>query len=134
MAEKTQFEINRHYNFNVHAVSILGIQRNVEVLGVVDHETASLFNDVAALHTNVYSSLPEGTVQDDYRAYSYLIFKTTNGSKVAYGLPWIDGDSVEVIGIKSAFITIPNVGADDVENIRKALIAIGKIPSNIELK
>jgi hypothetical protein len=134
MALSTQFVMGNTYTFNTFATAIIGIQTNVTILGIVDHETANIFNDVVQLHSNVYPSLPQGTVEDDFRKYNYLLFKTSNGTKVAYGLPWIVEESVEEVGFKTAHITIPGVTADDVELMRKSLIAIGKTPSVIELK
>lgn len=134
MALQDQFETGSRYNFNVYGVAILGIQENVQILGVGSHEIAMAFNDVATLHVNVFSSLPDNSVQDDFRSYNYLIFKASNGTTYAYGLPWIDGASVEVVGDRSAVITIPSVSSDDVEIIRMALVSIGKTPSDITLK
>lgn len=133
MAQETQFTVGNKYNFTVVAPAILGNQTNVEVLGVVTHQVANVYGDIAAMHASVYGSLTPGVYKDDYTSYTYLLFKTTNGTVVAFGLPWIDENSVEVVGTKTMYVTIPDVSNVDIENVRKALVAIGKVPSNISL-
>lgn len=133
MASSNQFEIGAVYDFITYAPSILGTYKNVRVEGIVNHTASRYYIDPAAMHANVYSTLPEGTI-NDYRQYNYLMVKTTSNNIYALGLPWIDGDSVVRKSFQKAYVTIEDVGPEDVEKIRLALVSNGYTPSKIILE
>lgn len=133
MAEKSDFEIGSIYSFTTHAPSLLGNFSNVSVDGIGDHVVARGLIDPAALHTQVYSSLPDD-VEDDYRSYYYILVTRTNGNRTAVGLPWIESSSIERVDKRKIVATVENVGTDDVERIRKILRANNYDVADVEIE
>lgn len=122
MAEKSDFETGSIYNFTTYAPSLLGNYNTVSVDGIGNHVVVRGLIDPAALHAQVYPSLPS-TVKDDYREYFYLLLTRPNGQRTAVGLPWIEASSIERIDKRRIVATVENAGVDDVERIRKILLA-----------
>ena len=96
----------------------------VRLIGVVDYSTASQKIDPVALHEDIITNLPEGSV-DDPTIYSYLKIELENGEQTFVGLPWIDTTTLEKVGSNKLTLTIDNVNVDDVPNILAALTANG---------
>ena len=88
----------------------------VRLIGVVDYSTASQKIDPVALHEDIITNLPEGSV-DDPTIYSYLKIELENGEQTFVGLPWIDTTTLEKVGSNKLTLTIDNVNVDDVPNI-----------------
>lgn len=134
MATKEQFDLGATYTFITHAPAVLGVFRNVKVEAILDWRTAQQYGDPAAMHANVYGTLPENTAPNDFRRYYYLLILTTNGTRTILGLPWIDGDSVEVNEHQRAVLTLENIGVDDLPRIRNMVSANGFTLSRLELE
>ena len=110
---------------------ISDIFTNVKVLGIVGFEVASAFEDVAAIHANIYSTLPEGT-PEGAEDYDYLYVETIDGQRKAVGVPWIK-DPITLIDSATIRVTLSNSSTSDVEKVRDALNAYGFIDLSIEV-
>lgn len=132
-ARPEDFELESLYDFTTFAPTILGTFRGVRVKGIIDHQLAFNFIDPAAMHANVYSSLPQDQVPDDFRKYSYLVLTMPNDQKTAVGLPWIERSSVEKRGRGKATIVIDDVASSDLSKVQKALSSNGFKVSSVEL-
>lgn len=127
------FKIESVYDFSTFASSILGTFKGVRVKGVVDHRLAYNFIDPAAMHANVYGSLPSDEVPDDFRKYQYLIVEMPNDETTAIGLPWINRSSIELRQRNRIHLTIEDVGTEDLSKVKRALESNGFTVSDIEL-
>lgn len=118
--------IGKVVSFNTYAPAVLGTAfNNVKILGFLDSTGAMAFEDVAALHANVYGAIPvPQRPADDFESYAYLKIKLPNGTIKVIGEPWINGDITIQVN-KTITAVISNVSGSDVENIRKTLIANG---------
>lgn len=125
MATSEQFKLGSVYDFITYAPSVLGNFKNVRIEGIVDHRAAYQYADVAAMHANVYGSLPEQSAPNDFRKYYYVIVLQPNGTRLAIGLPWIDVGSVELKERNRVRVTIEDVGPDDLPSIKRMLSANG---------
>lgn len=134
MATSEQFKLGSVYDFVTYAPSVLGTFRNVRVEGIVDHRTAFQYGDVAALHANVFGSIPENTAPNDFRQYYYLVVLQPNGTRLAIGLPWIDANSIELKTRNRIRVVIEDVGVDDMPAVRRMLAANGFNSSEVTLE
>lgn len=125
MATSDQFKLGSVYDFTTYAPGVLGTYRNVRVEGIVDHRTAFQYVDPAALHANVYGSLPANSAPNDFRQYYYLVVLQPNGTRLAVGLPWIQGTSIELKERNRIRAVIEDVGVDDMERVKRALQSNG---------
>ena len=96
----------------------------VRLIGVVDYSTASQKIDPVALHEDIITNLPEGSV-DDPTQYSYLKLELENGAVTYVGMPWVDESTLTKVGESKLQVTLSNVNVDDVPNIIAALNANG---------
>ena len=133
MASADQFDIGSVYTFTTHAPTVLGTYSHVLIDGISDYQVARHFIDPAKLHVQIYNALPS-SVPDDHRKYNYLLLTRSNGERTALGLPWIDENSIEAIQRQRIEVLIEDVGVEDVERVRKLLLANGYTLNNIELK
>lgn len=111
-------------NFDTAAPGILGTnRRNVQVLAVLDMDTAAMMSDVRARHAqvkNYIQDLPEAA-----SSYNYVKIRYTNGDIEVLGVPWIKHDTIEVVTSRKLVITVNNV-TDTVENtVKQALLQNG---------
>lgn len=126
MASQDQFPLLKQVSFEVYPSIILGNSfNNVKVMGIVDADTARMLGlDAAAMHTNVYPTLPQGSV-DAFDEYLYVRVKHSNGQQSILGLPWIKADSVRVLDYTNVTVRVGNVSPGDYERILQALAANG---------
>lgn len=112
--------------FNVHAPKLLGSNyADVEVMGLLDVDSAKTFIDPYAMHVNVYPSLPEGTVEDDPASYQYVKVKHPNGTYSVLGVPWIDANTIETSERGTLTLTLNNIHVSDKDTIIRALSSNG---------
>lgn len=103
----------------------------VKVLAVLDPDTAIVFiEDPAAVHANVFASLPVGT-PNSFRGYNYVKLQLANGEVTCLGLPWIDFSTLVVHENATMTITVNNISNSDVEPIRQLLVRNGYNNINI---
>lgn len=126
MAELTPGSV---VSFEVYPTSVLGNDfKNVTVKAILDSETARTAVpggfDAAALHANVYSSLPEGT-PNNYTRYNYVKIAYPSGATAILGIPWIKAASVVSKVVQRGVFTIEPIGIADVAIIQQALAGAG---------
>lgn len=94
------------------------------VLGVLDYDTAKIFIDPTGLHQNIYPALPDGAL-DDPEAYSYFKLRLVSGEDAIIGLPWIREETLAVDGRGTLTVIIEDALPTDVEQVTRAIAAIG---------
>lgn len=119
-------------SFKLHTKLIPDAYSRVKVLGIVDYDLANLLpgEDVNAIHSNIYSTLPIGTPVNA-TDYDYLIVETSTGERKAVGVPWIM-EPVEIIEQQGLRITIPLASNADATAIKNALFSRGITEFTIE--
>lgn len=133
MIRPHDFQLGSLVSFELHPFQILGPgHTRAKVLAILDHETASRWIDVAALHANIYPTLPS-TTPNDYRQYPYVKLRLSSGEDTCVGLPWIvDGSLVTHTNVNLQF-TMDNVEPEDQDRILAVLAAAGYKPSDIKV-
>lgn len=123
----TQEDITLHttVSFDLWPASILGISvKGAKVQAIVDGDTALVWQDVRAMHANVYPTLPPGTI-NRFDGYPYLKLKLMDGTIRVIGLPWIKEETYVEANTNRLQITVDNVSDADLDIIRTALSANG---------
>lgn len=116
-------------SFEVYPVGHLGdIYKKVEVLAILDYETAKQYRDIAATAVAVYPTLPQGTPKD-YTKYKYLKLKHTDGAISVLALEWVNSSTITEHQSVEIRISVIASGIDSVERIRNVLQA-----NNFEVK
>lgn len=120
-------------SFDVYPGAIIGSTfTNARVLAILDRDTANIWIDTAALHANVYPTLPAG-VPDDPSQYQYVKLQLSNGNMTIIGIPWIKEDTIQLIDVGTLTITVPNASPGDRERIISALSANGYRAAKVTL-
>lgn len=121
----TDVKIGDLINFTLHTNSALEMEYDgAKVLAILDSETARTWIDPIALHTNLFSSLPDGTPNDP-DGYSYFKLRLSNGNTTCIGLPWIDETTLEISGRGTLQLEVEDVSSTDIAEITKAIAAVG---------
>ena len=131
MADINALRSGQVVSFKLHTKLISDIFTNVKVLGSVGFDLATLTEDVAAIHANIYSTLPEGTPENP-QDYDYLIVETIDGQRKAVGAPWIK-DPIPTVDSATIQVNVSNATTSDVEKIRDALNAYGYLDLEIKV-
>lgn len=119
------FEINKRYNFDTLAASLLGTNvKNALVVAIMGYNTARQFFPPDAQAINVYPLLPTGTPSDP-KKYTYIQFESEQGPLLTLAIEWIDVSSVVVVSSQSAVITVNNLSSGDAARIHEALVLLG---------
>jgi hypothetical protein len=116
----------KRISFEVYPATIIGTKfENVEVLCIVDYETAMNFADVHAKHIAVYPQLPTTPVPVpvDPSAYDYLKVRLQNGQIEYVGLPWIRPETVQELSSAQWVYTFPNLGLVEKQRLDQFLAA-----------
>lgn len=112
-------------SFETYPAAIIGTTfNNVRVDAILDFETASTLLDVAAMHANVYPTLPSGTA-DDYKGYYYAKLRLENGKVTVVGLPWIKEDTVITQSTVNLPVTVLSVNPVDQARFKAVCAANG---------
>lgn len=91
----------------------------------MDAASAALYGvDTAALHANVYPTLPAGT-PNRHDGYPYAKLTTATKGTVIVGLPWIKSDTVQIIESIRAVVEVDNLTVDKLRLLRDVLLANG---------
>lgn len=110
------------YSFDVYPTAFIGNNyKNVYVMGILTREMAEKEIDTAAMHIQVYNTLPTGTPNSP-DAYDYVKLKFPDGSTRTIGLAWIKAETVELTDARTITVKIGNAMASDVARIRNALV------------
>lgn len=124
MAEINSSLTNIPLTFEVYPAALLGAKfTNFTITSILSAVDAAEFEDIAVLHKQVYPYLPEGTVENNYRAYQYVRGVTQDGTRRILGIPWIKADSIIPSGSSSLFIRIDGVvpNAETIANAKRGL-------------
>lgn len=106
-----------------------------KLLGVINASLAKFINvDPDAMHAQVYSALPDGTVEDNPYKYDWLHVKLANGTETCVGKPWVLPDSVVVDKPTTFIFYVEPCSAQDVLKIRQQIAAVGKQVVRVESK
>lgn len=121
-------------SFQVYPIAILGDNyRTVKVLSIVDYATARIFTDVNNLSVSVYPSLPKGTPKD-LKKYMYLKVEHLSGKISCVAIPWINLDTVIFHTDVLINVSIKLKHINDVETVRKLLLANNIEPLEITVQ
>lgn len=134
MLTPQDFTIGEVISFNFYPAAILGTgYQNAKVLAILDMGTVVVLGfDPAALHANVYATLPAG-VPNDPSQYQYLKLLLANGQTTVVGIPWIIDSSLTVASVSSIQFTVTNVSPSDQNTIIQALAAAGFKAVNMQV-
>lgn len=128
------FVIRHKYNFTTYVPSILkGVFKNQTVTGILTYSQASKIDDVATIHEQILSLLPNGT-PTSVADLTFISFMDDSNQVKVLAVEWIDINTVVEVstGIITAYI--PNASSTDVSEIRSFLAALGYTGFNIEFK
>jgi hypothetical protein len=90
----------------------------------MDHDSAALQVDTMALHAQVYPFLPAGT-PDDPTLATYIKIRLPSGDTTILGNTWINTSTVKEIKRTTIVATIKDVTPNDLDTIRRVLLANG---------
>lgn len=119
--------INKIVSFNLYPASIITTTfERVKILAILDADSALAMGiDVQSQHINVYPTIAEiDRPENNFRSYQYLKLKLPNGDITAIGIPWING-AITIHTNQRVRADIDDVGPQDLDKIRKVLIANG---------
>ena len=120
-----EFKVSHSYSFDVYPSPILGTGfSNCTVLSIMDHDSAALQVDTMALHAQVYPYLPTGT-PDDPTLFTYLKIRLPSGDTTILGSSWVNMATVQEITRTTIVAAIKNVTPNDLDTVRRVLLANG---------
>lgn len=130
MASIREIAIGQRVSFEVYPTSVLGSRyRDVVLDGTISPHTAIMMGyDIAALHANVYSSLPPGTPNDPYM-YNYVAIRHPNGTREIVGEPCIRSETLEALTAGRVTLVFENKTQADIDRMLMALSANGYSPT-----
>lgn len=119
------FEIKKVYTFNTLAPAILGAQiKNARLLGMLDYDGASAYDNIALKFRQIYPVLPNGTPNEP-TACIYYWFQGESGDKIILADAWIDMTTVEVVEHINIQVNFTDAKLADMPRIRDAMNALG---------
>lgn len=125
MLNISQITLGSVVTFELWPSMIIGNKfEHVKIEGILNFDDANKYIDVAAMHVQVYPTLPGGTPNNP-KSYYYLKLRLLSGDATVIGIPWIKEDTFTLISSTSIRFTIPNISHDDEQIIRAQLGAIG---------
>lgn len=117
--------LNDTISFQIYPSAVIGtVFNHCKITGVLDYETAKAFQDIEALHANVYPTLPSSSPNDP-RQYSFLKVLLPSGSTSIIGGPWIKTDTIVKHEKSRIRFTVEDVSSDDIKNINLLLNSRG---------
>lgn len=123
MASNFYDMIGQTVSFEVYPSNIIGTSfKNVIIRSVGDHSGVTDFNP-ATMHANVFPTVPQGQIVDDFRKYNYLRIELANGNITHIGIPWIKANTLQVVSNQDLVITIPKYGSvENQEYVKRMLL------------
>ena len=116
--------INTHYNFSVHANSVLGTNyKDALLLSILDYSTALKFENIVHLHKQVFPYLPTGTISDQTK-YSYYLFKVGDRTVVLADV-WLNDATIEISNGTSYTVKLNNISINQLNMIRDQIRLLG---------
>lgn len=124
MALLYNLDIGNTYDFTLYGSAILGSGYSAaKVVGLMDYSSAMQLQDVAALHSQVYPELPNGTPSDP-SLLTYVKLVTSSGSVIVVALNWISTQPAQVTA-STVTVTIYNTSLTKLPEIQAMLNANG---------
>jgi hypothetical protein len=123
-------QIGQRFSFEVYPSAILGNGfKDVTLEGFISPSMAQAFGmDIAAMHANVYRTLPATTPNDPLK-YNWMRVKHQNGQFSTIGVPYVRPESVVVATEGVLDLRFTGVTAADQTRILNALAANGYTPA-----
>lgn len=117
--------IGSKISFDLWPSAIIGTTfKSAEVKAILDFDTVSTFKDVRALHSQVYSTLPNGTDANPEKV-NYIKFLLSNGKVEYIADSWIKSSTVQTETTKDFQIVLSSVSPIDRERFKQILVASG---------
>ncbi len=117
--------IGSKITFDLWPSSIIGTTfKSAEVKAILDFDTVSTFKDVRALHSQVYSTLPNGTEVNPEKL-TYVKFILSNGKPEYVADCWIKANTVQTETTRDFQIILDSVSPADRERYKQILVASG---------
>lgn len=133
MSAMSKMKIGDTVSFDVYPASIIGTKfKQCKVLAFLDAESAVNWIDPAAMHINVYPTLPTGT-PNRYNAYSYIKVRLANGVTTCVGDPWIKADTVKVVTSNRLQVILEDVNPEDAQKVANILLQNGYANISVDL-
>lgn len=132
--EIRQLEVGKVYTFDTYAPEVLGTHIiNVKCLAIFNAENAiSNGLDIYSYHERMRAHLPVG-YNNDPTTMVYVKLKNTSGRESIFAMDWINLSTISETKANRIVVTMNDVSLEDVEVIRKALVAQGYTDINIVL-
>jgi len=131
-----EVQIGQRFSFEVYPTAILGNHfRDVKLEGILSARSAASYGvDIAALHANVYPTLPSGSVQNDPFTYGYIRIQFPSGEFSVVGIPWIRQDTVQVASGGRIVLAFEDKTQVDLDRMLMALSSNGYRPDDIQVR
>ena len=128
-------EINKIYNFNTRAPSILGVSyANMKVIGIMTFQRAVVtdgYADLATQHENIRTLIPNlPTLQDS----TFILFEKTTGEneQVLLSTDYIDDTTVVLVSTLTRTLILNDIDSETLTVVKTALKELGV--KNFELE
>lgn len=110
-------------SFDTYSVGHLGdIYQQVQILAILDYETARQYRDISAVAVAVYPTLPESTPKD-FTKYKYLKVRLKDGGITVLALDWINSSTIHFHTEVEITIRVIGNSIDIVDRCRNVLQA-----------
>lgn len=130
----TQLQVGKTYSFDTYAPEVLGTRIiNAKCLAILNAENAiSDGLDIISFHERMRSHLPVGYNNDPF-SMIYVKLRNTSGNESIFALDWINLTTVQETKANVINVTLNDVSPEDIEIIRRALVAQGYSDLSITL-
>lgn len=132
MSEPSKLSPGQVINFQLDTDVIKNQFNACKVLSIANLQMAVLVDgSIHSTHASIVDTLPEGTPSNP-EDFNYLIVELQDGTRRAFGMPWIKSP-VTVVSSSDIAITVHGAGVEDVERISKALNVYGYANFSIDV-
>lgn len=132
MADPSSLNPGQVINFQLDTDVIKNQFNGCKVMSVANLQMATLVDgSIHSTHASIIDTLPDGTPKNP-EDFNYLIVELQDGSRRAFGIPWIKAP-VTIVSSSEVAIVVKNAGVNDIERITKALNSYGFSDFNINV-
>lgn len=128
MAQKPSvtLTVGNIYHFATRVPDEIGSKwTNVKCLAIMNAQTAIVNGvDITGMHYRVRSQLPEG-VSDDPYSMTYIKFRNSGGVESIIPTAWINMDTLQETKSENITIKLKDASFEDMDNVRRLLLANG---------
>jgi len=116
-------DLGKTYDITTYAPSVLGgIYKGLKLVDILGMETATSYRDVASVHAEIYSLLPNGTLTDPSSLIYYRLKDPTN-KEIILSQAWIE--TATEITVVEFLINVRNAAVGDEITLRNSLSLAG---------